>query len=182
LSLGTFAFEYCINLTNAVLGDGITNIGAYAFWDCKSLINITIPSNVINIGDYAFYICSNLKGLYFEGNPPVLGSSVFLLANNATAYFLPVTIDWGTTYGGRPTKLWNPQMQSNGSSFGVQTNKFGFNITGTSNLVVIAEACTNLANPIWLKVGTNTLLGGMSYFGDPKWANYPCRFYRLRSP
>jgi hypothetical protein len=78
--------------------------------------------------------------------------------------------------------LWNPQVQTSDASFGVRTNRFGFNITGTSGLVVVVEACTNLANPIWSSVGTNTLTGGSSYFSDPQWTNYPGRFYRLRSP
>ena len=78
--------------------------------------------------------------------------------------------------------LWNPQVQTSDASFGVRTNQFGFTITGTSNLVIVVEACTNLANPIWSPVATNTLTGGSSYFSDPQWTNYPARFYRLRSP
>jgi len=76
----------------------------------------------------------------------------------------------------------NPQVQTSDASFGVRTNRFGFNITGTSGLVIVVEACTNLADPIWSPVGTNTLTSGLSYFSDPQWTNYPGRFYRLRSP
>jgi Bacterial Ig-like domain len=68
------------------------------------------------------------------------------------------------------------------SGVGVRTNRFGFTITGTSNLVIVVEACTNVAHPTWSPVGTNTLTGGSSYFSDPQWTNYPRRFYRLRSP
>jgi len=75
-----------------------------------------------------------------------------------------------------------PQVQTRGASFGVQANQFGFNITGTSGLVIAVDACTNLSNPVWSPVGTNTLTGGSSYFSDPQWTNYPGRFYRLRSP
>jgi hypothetical protein len=75
-----------------------------------------------------------------------------------------------------------PQVQTSGASFGVQANQFGFNITGTSGLVIAVDACTNLANPTWTPVGTNTLTDGSSYFSDPQWINYPGRFYRLRSP
>jgi hypothetical protein len=78
--------------------------------------------------------------------------------------------------------LWNPQVQTSDASFGVRTNQFGFTITGTSGLVVVVEACTSLANPIWSPAGTNTLTGGSSYFSDPQWTNYPSRFYRLRWP
>jgi hypothetical protein len=52
--------------------------------------------------------------------------------------------------------------------------------------LIIVEAATNLFNPVWIPVGTNTLpdivAGGAAYFSDPAWTNYPGRFYRLRSP
>jgi hypothetical protein len=95
---------------------------------------------------------------------------------------LPGITDWGSTFGGRPMVLWNPQVQTSDASFGVRTNRFGFTITGTSGLVIVVEACTNLANFTWSPLGTNTLTGGSSYFSDPQWTNYPARFYRLRSP
>ena len=66
--------------------------------------------------------------------------------------------------------------------FGVRTNQFGFNINWADGMVVVVEACTDLANPIWSPVGTNTLTGGSSYFSDPQWTNYPARLYRLRWP
>ncbi|MBK7999774.1 MAG: hypothetical protein IPK15_13930 [Verrucomicrobia bacterium] len=43
------------------------------------------------------------------------------------------------------------------------------------------EACTDLTNPVWSPVGTNTLTDGSSYFGDPQWTNSRTRFYRLRA-
>ena len=128
------------------------------------------------------YYCTGLAAAYFKGNAPSIGSQVFDYDNNPTIYYLPGTTGWGTTFGGRPTVLWNPQVQTSGASFGVLTNQFGFNITGTSNLVIVVEACTNLAGPTWSPVGTNTLTGGSSYFSDPLWTNYLSRFYRLRPP
>jgi hypothetical protein len=64
----------------------------------------------------------------------------------------------------------------------VRTNRFGFGITGTSGIVVVVEATTNLANPVWAPLATNTLTGAPLYFGDAQWTNFPSRFYRLRSP
>jgi hypothetical protein len=73
--------------------------------------------------------------------------------------------------------------QTGGSSFGVRTNQFGFNITtGSLGLVVVVEACTDLSHPVWQPLRTNTLTTGTTYFSDPQWMNYPIRFYRLRSP
>jgi len=51
-----------------------------------------------------------------------------------------------------------------------------------ANATVVVEASADLGTPTWLAVGTNTLTGGSAYFSDPDWANYPARFYRLRSP
>jgi len=60
-----------------------------------------------------------------------------------------------------------PQMQTRSASPGVRTNQFGFNITGTSNIVVVVEASTKLGNPTWSPLATNTLTDGSSYFSDP---------------
>jgi uncharacterized delta-60 repeat protein len=78
-----------------------------------------------------------------------------------------------------------PIIHFDDGSKGIVSNKFGFNITGSSNLVIVVEASTNLTN--WLPVSTNTLntfigTNGSSYFSDSQWTNYHGRFYRLRSP
>jgi hypothetical protein len=80
-----------------------------------------------------------------------------------------------------------PSLPSIITTNGIINNQFGFTITGSSNLVIVVEACTNLSNPDWQPVSTNTLdtfigTNGTSYFSDPQWTNYPGRFYRLRSP
>jgi hypothetical protein len=107
---------------------------------------------------------------------------VFEYSTNAMVYYLPGTTGWGSTFDGCPTALWLPQVQTTSASFGVQSNQFGFNINWASDTVVVVEACTNLANPVWNPVATNPLTGGSSYFSDLQWTNYPGRFYRLRSP
>jgi hypothetical protein len=182
-NIGIGAFSDCHSLAFVKLGNSITTIGKAAFWNC-SLTKITIPDSVTSIGDSAFFDCINMTGVYFRGNAPSIGASVFADDNHATVYFLPGTAGWGsvTWFGGIPAVLWNPQVQTNGASFGVRTNRFGFTITGASNLVVVVESCTNLTNPTWSPVETKSLTGGSSYFSDPQWTNYPARFYRLRSP
>jgi hypothetical protein len=95
---------------------------------------------------------------------------------------LPGTTGWSTNFCGQPTALWNPAFQAGGASFGVGSNGFGFNITGSSNLTVMVEAATNAAALDWQPVQTLTLTGGSVYFSDPQWTNSPSRFYRLRSP
>jgi hypothetical protein len=72
-------------------------------------------------------------------------------------------------------------VQTSGTNFGVRTNRFGFTINWTSGMAVVVEACTDITQPAWSAVSTNSLIGGSSYFIDPQFANYPRRFYRLRS-
>ena len=102
--------------------------------------------------------------------------------NQATVYFLPGTTGWNSAFGDRPTVLWNPLVQTSDASFGVQAGQFGFTVTGSSGLVIVVEACADLAHPVWTPVGTNTLTGGSSYFSDSEWTHYLTRVYRLRSP
>jgi hypothetical protein len=59
-----------------------------------------------------------------------------------------------------PVVLWTPLIQAGGSSFGVQSNQFGFNFTGPASLVIMVEDCINLASPVWIPLQTNTLTNG----------------------
>ena len=190
-SIESNAFEYCFGLAKVTIGNGVTNIGYRAYYQCTGLTNAIIGNSVTDIADEAFNYCMALTGVYFEGNAPGLGGGwVF-----GYGFIPPTTIclfyrgppGGDQCFGGRPTGLWNPQAQIADGSFGVLNNQFGFNITGSSNLVIVVEASTDLSNPAWIPVGTNTLstfvgTNGTSYFSDPEWANYLNRFYRFRSP
>ena len=112
-NIGDYTFAFCINLTGIIIPDSVTNIGDGAFFSCTSLTSATIGNSVTSIGDYAFYSCTGLTGVYFHGNAPSADSSVFYSDNNATVYFLWGKTGWGTTFGGRPTVLWNPEAQFN---------------------------------------------------------------------
>jgi hypothetical protein len=109
-SIGTGMFYGCSNLPCVTIPNRVTTIGSHAFAKCTSLISVTIPSSVTNIQDTAFWNCSSLTSVYFQGNAPSLTLDAFLGANNATAYYLPGTTGWGTTFGGRPTVLWDPPV------------------------------------------------------------------------
>ena len=179
ISIGNYAFNGCSALTGITILNGVTSIGDEAFASCDSLIKITIPASVTSLGFYVFLGSTNLTSVYFTGNvPSSVGPGLFLGDNKVTVYYLPGTRGWGATFGGSPVVCWNPQAQN----LGVQANQFGFNITGSSNLVIVVEACTDLGNPVWVPVGTNTLTGGVSTFSDPQSSNYPSRFYRMRPP
>jgi BspA type Leucine rich repeat region (6 copies) len=182
-SMGVAAFEYCTNLSGINLPAKLASIGISAFEFCRSLTNVTIPSGTTNIGMRAFYSTTNLTAVYFRGNAPNFGSNVFYGNNRVIIYYLPGTADWGATFGGRPTALWKPQVQTNDGSFGVRSNQFGFTINWSSGRTVVVESCTNLSNPQWSPMSTNSIsTDGTAQFGDRNWTNYPARFYRVRWP
>ena len=180
--IGLGAFGRCFGLTAATIGNGVTTIENSAFAFCTSLTNVTIGNALTNIGIYAFSYCTNLTGAYFKGNAVTPDSSVFFGPSQSTVYYLPGTTNWGSTFGGRPTALWRPQLQSPDASFGVLTNHFGFNIAWASGMNIAVDSCTNLAAPDWVPLQTNTLTADTLYFSDPDWADHPRRFYRVRWP
>jgi hypothetical protein len=181
-SIGAGAFASCESLANVTIPDSMTNIAGFAFSACASLTSVTIPGSVTSVGYYAFYDCTSLTRVYFEGNAPGADSSVFRDDNYATIFYLPGTAGWDPLFADRPTAPWNPRVQTSNVSFGLRTNQFEFTIAGTSNLVIVVEACTNLANPTWYPLQTNTLNGNSLYFTDPNWTNYDSRFYRVTWP
>ncbi|MDR3457818.1 MAG: leucine-rich repeat domain-containing protein [Verrucomicrobiae bacterium] len=164
--------------------DGVNVIDAFAFTYCDSVTSVTIPGSVTYIGSFAFSPCDSLTAVYFQGDSPEVDATAFN-GGSPAVYYLPGTADWGPMFAGLATVPWflpNPVILARSSSFGVQTNAFGFLISWATNLPVVVEACTDLVNPVWQPIQTNTLTDGASDFSDPQWTNQPARFYRLRSP
>jgi hypothetical protein len=179
-SIGDSAFAFCSSLTGITIPNSVTSIGFYAFAFCSSLTGITIPTGVTTIAYDAFWNCSSLTSVYFQGNAPSVGSYLFG-EDNATAYYLPGTTGWDSTFD-IPTALWRlPYPLVLNNSLGAQSNQFGFTVSWATNLSVLVEASTDLNNPKWSPLTTNALSGGTFYFSDPQWTNYPSRFYRVRA-
>ena len=182
-TIGDEAFMNCSKMTSVAIGDSVTSIGGWAFYYCSNLANVTIGDSVANIGDYAYEDCSNLVSVYFQGNAPSANCNVFSY-DPVTVYYLPGTTGWGTTFACVPTAPWTlpyPLVLNSASGLGVQSNGFGFTISWATNLSVVVEAATHLANPVWTPLATNPLVNGTNYFSDPNWTNYPGRFYRIVS-
>ena len=180
-SIGADAFASNTTLTSVTIPTSVTSISNYAFYGCTGLTNMAIPASVTSIGCSAFAQTS-LAGVYFQGNAPTVCSTAF--GDPPTIYYLPGTTGWDVFAAntGLTPVLWNPGIPTDDGVFGAQTNYFGFNITNAANLTVVVEACTNLVNPIWVPLTTNTLVNGLFYFSEPVEGNSSGWFYGLGLP
>src|ERR1035437_1771051 len=155
--IGTNAFDQSTSMTSVTIGTNVTSIGNYAFFACSGLTDVTIGTGVTSIGRYGFGSCIILSGVCFAGNAPSADTTVFSGFSAATVYYLPGNASLGPKFALRPTALWRPLVKTSDGSFGARANQFGFNIAWASGKVVVVEASTNVANPLWSPVGTNTL-------------------------
>ena len=185
--IGDQAFSTCGRLNTATIGSGVTSIGEAAFSDCTRLTSVTIPTSVTSIGRWAFGACVSLQKVYFAGDSPpaadVFGIWYGTSLSPTTAYYLPGTKGWTSTFSGRPTAPWvrpQPTILDLGDRFGPTTNGFGFVISWATNVPVVVEASADIGSAGWTLISTNTLTEGWVQFMDPDWKSQPARFYRVR--
>ena len=72
VSLNSYAFSDCSNLTSITIPESVTSIGSSAFSGCSSLTSIAIPESVTEIGAYAFDNCTSLKEVIIEDGSTTL--------------------------------------------------------------------------------------------------------------
>ncbi len=169
---------------NYTVPNGVTNIIDYAFAYCSYLTTVSLPASLTSLEWNAFFSDGALTALYFAGNAPFTAGFNPFVGVNATVYYLPGTTGWSDFLAatGLPEVPWNAQIQTGDGGFGVQHQQFGFNISGTSNLVAVVEACTNLPNSVWTPLQTVTLTNGTYYFSEPFQTVTPARFYQVSMP
>ena len=92
ISIGSSAFADCISLTSIAIPNSVTSIGFCAFQYCSELDSITIPNSVTNIGYYAFNGCSGLTSITISNNVKTIGSFTFADCINLTSITIPNSV------------------------------------------------------------------------------------------
>ena len=135
-----YAFTACLELTNVIIPEGVTEIGEAAF-TAAGLTELTIPKSVNVIGDGAFAGCENLSSVKFIGGAPSMGELTFESVT-AKAYYPTGDNSWikdvRQNYGGN--LKWVPYPPEGNSTGDV-------NLDGeisNSDLVMIARYIVGL--------------------------------------
>ncbi len=76
-SIGTSAFEACLNLTNVKIPNSVISIGNSAFYGCINLASIEIPESVTLIHNYAFAGCFSLTSIIIPDSVKHIGAHAF---------------------------------------------------------------------------------------------------------
>lgn len=84
-NIGEYAFSECSGLTIVTIPDGVTSIGDDAFNGCSGLMSVTIPNSVTSIGDNAFLYCGSLTSMTIPDNVTNIGGSAFEYCNGLTS-------------------------------------------------------------------------------------------------
>ena len=78
-SMGTF--EYCTNLKEVTIGNGITNIPTMCFLECISIEKLTIGTGIIELGTKLFLGTNSFKTLII--NSTTLPHMLYIIANTS---------------------------------------------------------------------------------------------------
>ena len=78
VTISSFAFSGCSNITSITIPNSVTTIGFWAFSCCTSLESVTIPDSVTVIRDYAFGYCNSLTSVAIPKGVTRIGSYAFV--------------------------------------------------------------------------------------------------------
>lgn len=93
-TIGECAFNFCSNLTEVTIGDGVTSIGYGAFRNLDKLRFVSIGSGITSIGDLAFAPTigsGTFTVAIYAPTPPQLGN--YSLSTSGTIYVPAESVD-----------------------------------------------------------------------------------------
>lgn len=87
------AFEECICLEYANIGEGNEEIGYDAFRGCVKLKSVSLPESLTDIGSSAFYGCSLLSDIMLPNGIDSISSELFYECESLTAVTIPENVE-----------------------------------------------------------------------------------------
>ena len=103
MSLDSFAFAYCNNLTDVIFGGGPKRIAHGCFQECLSLKNVRFSNDLEFIAHAAFMGCSSLNSIVFPKSIDSIANDAFSFCGLKTISFLGDKISlFNRTFYGNP--------------------------------------------------------------------------------
>ena len=81
-----------MNITEAIITDGVTNIGKSAFQHCTELKSISIPDSVTAIADHALDYCPALESLTIPAKVTSIGYDAFFCCQSLESITIPASV------------------------------------------------------------------------------------------
>lgn len=88
----TQAFEYCSELTEIIISDGVTHIMDFAFQSCNKLTSVKLPDSIVHIDKAAFKGCSKLSDITIPDGVKRIESGTFYGCTSLTSMALPDSV------------------------------------------------------------------------------------------
>ena len=127
--IGDCAFAGCRSLTSITIPNSVTSIGYGAFYGCRSLTSITIPSSVTSISEDTFGYCSSLTSIIIPNSVTYIGDGAFDNCINLTSIEIPSSVTYIGKYAfGDYVKLTTVYVESEQTANLVRGSEFKGNI------------------------------------------------------
>ncbi len=97
--------KYRDEITNVIIGDGVESIGSYAFEGCVNLQNVNISESVGQIGSGAFNNCTSLANVNFNGLSDLGCSNSFENCGKPESVNVPECFENNTFCGKNVSKI-----------------------------------------------------------------------------
>lgn len=91
-AIGRNAFAECTKLEKITIGNSVKSIGKSAFNGCKKLTEVTLSDSVEIIGSYAFCDCSTLSNVNISDSVTDIGEYVFYNCPNLKSVTIPDSV------------------------------------------------------------------------------------------
>lgn len=162
-----------------------TNITAYNLYRFQiDSVNTPLSANSVQLAELELFGSSTTYAWIFgDGTTSTTQNPAHAYTTNGTYNVRVVATDgasFATNNLAVTIALATPPPKWLAGTAAVTNRVFSVKIQGTDGVNYVIEATTNFS--IWVPVQTNTPVGGLLQFSDPKMTNLPYRFYRVRTP
>lgn len=151
------------NISNIIIGEGITAIGKNNFYDHKAITSISLPSTLKKIGEQAFYASSSETNLAIDLIIPEgvtsIGSNAFYSRNGLKSVVLPSTLQEIGSQGLYVNNGNTPIPFTFHSNPTLGTNALNENSESYKATLVLDDALS----PFFAATSANTFNGGIHY-------------------